>query len=329
MTTICVSDDTTEATKRLRVPSENSPPKNTKKQKEGDCCITCKDPIGDNALECIWCEQYQHSSCAKISADQYSALSNISSNIVFFCSTCLFKLPNALLVYDNINETCSSVENSIKSVETTLSNRFNGLADQVKDLSTKILELKGDVSKSSFSEDRAMSASAGSTTPQHSNLSKTFSSVLNEEREKDKRKLNLILHNVPESTNPNSDVRKRDDTDTAVTIFNQHLGIPTSVSNATRLGKKGTKARLLRVTVSTERDKATILRNSTKVRSMNGIEYLKKLYITPDLTLMEREQNKALRSRLNEMNQQGNRYRIKNGQIVLREIQDPSAQPTN
>ena len=37
MTTICVSDDTTEATKRLRVPSENSPPKNTKKQKEGDC----------------------------------------------------------------------------------------------------------------------------------------------------------------------------------------------------------------------------------------------------------------------------------------------------
>ena len=111
--------------------------------------------------------------------------------------------------------------------------------------------------------------------------------------------------------------------------YYQHLGIPTSVSNATRLGKKGIKARLLRVTVSTERDKATILRNSTKVRSMNGIEYLKKLYITPDLTPMEREQNKALRSRLNEMNQQGNRYRIKNGQIVLREIQDPSAQPTN
>ena len=81
--------------------------------------------------------------------------------------------------------------------------------------------------------------------------------------------------------------------------------------------------------MSTERDKATILWNSTKVRSMNGIEYLKKLYITPDLIPMEREQNKALRSRLNEMNQQGNRYRIKNGQIVLREIQDPSAQPTN
>ena len=67
-----------------------------------------------------------------------------------------------------------------------------------------------------------------------------------------------------------------------------------------RLGKKGTKARLLQVTVSTERDKAIILRNSTKFRSVNGAEYLKELYITPDMIPMEREQNKALHSRLNE-----------------------------
>ena len=59
---------------------------------------------------------------------------------------------------------------------------------------------------------------------------------------------------------------------------------------------------------------------------MNGVDYLRNLYITPDLTPAEREQNKALRSKLKEMNQQGNRYRIKNGQIVLREKQAPSAQ---
>ena len=117
MTTISVSDDAAETVKRLRVPSGNSPPKNTKKQKEGDCCITCKEPAGDNALECIWCEQYQHSSCIKISANQYSALSNVPSNIVFFCSVCLFKLPNALMTYDKSNEMCSSIENKLKSVE--------------------------------------------------------------------------------------------------------------------------------------------------------------------------------------------------------------------
>ena len=109
-------------------------------------------------------------------------------------------------------------------------------------------------------------------------------------------------------------------------VFNQYLGIATSVSNATRLGKKGDKSRLLRVTVSSERDKAMILRNSIKVRSINGEEFLKKLYITPDLTPTEREQNKVLRTKLKEMNQQGRKYRIKNGRIVLRENKAPSAQ---
>ena len=108
--------------------------------------------------------------------------------------------------------------------------------------------------------------------------------------------------------------------------LNQHLGIATAVSNATKLGKKGNKSRLLQVTVSSYRDKVLILWNSTKVRSKDGEEFLKKLYITPDLTPIECEQNKALRSKLKEMNQQGRQYRIKNGRITLREDKAPSAQ---
>ena len=139
-----------------------------------------------------------------------------------------------------------------------------------------------------------MSESVGSATLQCSNLSKTFWTALSEEREKETWKLNLILHNIPKSDNPNNETRRQNDTDTAAAIFNQHLGIPTSVLNATRLRKKGVKARLLQVAVSTERDKAIIIRKSTKVRPMDGVEYLKNLYTTPDLTPAECEQNKAL-----------------------------------
>ena len=228
-------------------------------------------------------------------------------------------------------ENCISDQGNLKSINTTLSNRFDKLSDQVDKLSSRILEIQQEISRetttNSNPDDQGLSAIADNA-PQFK-LSKAFSSVLSEEKEKDKRKLNLILHNIPESTNPSSDVRKQDNTDTAATIFNQHLGIPTSVTNATRLGKKGTKSRILHATVSSERDKAIILRNCTKVRSITGADYLKKLFITPDMTPMEREQNKALRSRLREMNQEGNRYRIKNRQIVLREEQTPSAQPTN
>jgi len=60
---------------------------------------------------------------------------------------------------------CSSVEQKIELVETTLSNRFDGLVHQI----------------------------------QYSNISQAVSSVLSEERGKDKRQLNLVLQNVPES----------------------------------------------------------------------------------------------------------------------------------
>ena len=81
-------------------------------------------------------------------------------------------------------------------------------------------------------------------------------------------------------------------------IINQHLGIPTSISNATRLGKKTSKASLLRITVSSERDKANIVRNSTKLRSINEVGYLKKPFITPDIR-MGRKQSFAFQIKRN------------------------------
>jgi len=88
------------------------------------------------------------------------------------------------------------------------------------------------------------SASSGAVSTQRSNFSITFSSVLPEGRDRNKRKLNLISHKVPESSDTNSDVRKQHDTDMAEAVFNQHLGIATTVSNARRLRKKGNKSRL-------------------------------------------------------------------------------------
>ena len=85
----------------------NSPPTNTKKQKEVETCVACSEPVVEDALECIWCERWEHSKCIKISIDQYSVLSNLPSNIVFFCSQCVFKLPSALKAHDKFNETCS------------------------------------------------------------------------------------------------------------------------------------------------------------------------------------------------------------------------------
>jgi len=69
---------------------------------------------------------------------------------------------------------------------------------------------------------------------QHDEIAKAVSSVLKEEKEKSKRKLNIILHNIPESDADTPEVRKEHDTDSVKTIINQHLSIPASVSNVER-----------------------------------------------------------------------------------------------
>ena len=70
MTTIQISEDTTETIKWGSV-SSNTPPTNTKKQKEVDNCVKCNEPAVEDALERVRCEWWEHSKCIKISVDQY------------------------------------------------------------------------------------------------------------------------------------------------------------------------------------------------------------------------------------------------------------------
>ena len=99
------------------------------------------------------------------------------------------------------------------------------------------------------------------------------------------------------------------------------LQVTTKVTNAVRLGKKintTDKVRLLKITVESEKEKASILRNAFKLRNRELPEHLGKIFITPDMTPKEREENKLLRAKLAEANKSGNNYKIKNGQIVRR-----------
>ena len=96
-------------------------------------------------------------------------------------------------------------------------------------------------------------------------------------------------------------------------IFSKVLSIPSNVTNAIQLGQKGAKPRLLKITLDSERLKVLILKNCTKLRGEDMPEYLKSVYITPDLTPKERDTNKALRSKLNELNKEGKVFQIKTG----------------
>ena len=152
-------------------------------------------------------------------------------------------------------------------------------------------------------------------------LSQAVSSCMSEEKEKQRRQLNLIVHNLAESSSTEGQQRKSDDTNKVTNILTNTLLVPAKVTNAVRLGKKvdtSDKARLLKITVETEKEKSGILRNAFKLWNKEIPEYSRKIFITPDMTPKERDENKLLRAKLSEANKSGNNFKIKNGQIVRR-----------
>ena len=144
------------------------------------------------------------------------------------------------------------------------------------------------------------------------------SSLAIEQREKERRQLNLILHNAPESKSSDPNTRKKEDIDFTQSTFLNILGTPVTITNAVRLGKKESHDRLLKITVESLDQKKAILRNKIKLRGQENSDHIRKLFITPDLTPKEQKESKELRFKLAEMNKSGKKYKIKNGQIVQR-----------
>ena len=96
-------------------------------------CITCNKVVIDDSFESVWCRKWQHRVCFSLSVVQYSALSHFTKQHCIFCSHCIYKLPNALMAYDNSKEVCDVIETKLNSVQMELSNRFEDLTEQVND----------------------------------------------------------------------------------------------------------------------------------------------------------------------------------------------------
>ena len=147
-------------------------------------CLTCNKPVTENSFKCIWCERLQHSECLKINTKQYPSLTDLLTNIVFFCSECLHKLPSALLAYDRTNEACDSIEKKIDPVEASLSNKFASLADQLSDLSSKLSHSTQDLNIEIVGEDQPFNQELPSLSVE--SIASMTASIVSEEKEKKK-----------------------------------------------------------------------------------------------------------------------------------------------
>ena len=320
------------ASKRNR-PNNSPPAKDGKKKKDSEVlypCVTCGKEVESECIECEWCYNWEHKDCVGLSNDVYKALDGAPANVMFFCTNCEPKVKLALKFFVDIQQKQQALddklEKKLESVETALT---KAIESQIKTFAaqnqTAISDLASKVegiAKLTLTPEETESLPSNNTSQllasKSVDISNALSSALTEEKERSKRQLNLIIHNLDEAASDDAQTRKDQDTQKVSEIF-KHLGTKASVNNAVRLGKKGEKKRLLKVTVSSGKEKAAILRSCTHLRKESTPTQFSNVFITPDLTPQQQLQNKILRNKLAEMNQDGKLYRIKNGQIVRRE----------
>ena len=135
---------------RTVLPLKNSP----------ENCVVCSKKATEDVFECSWCENRQHSACAKINRDHCNVLSKVVPNIVFFCTICLEKVPAALQycvdqVY--VDTRLESVESKLaevhQSTERKLSETIKAIESHLGDFGKEITATLADNSLSAKQPD--------------------------------------------------------------------------------------------------------------------------------------------------------------------------------
>ena len=87
--------------------------------------------------------------------------------------------------------------------------------------------------------DSSMKSPSQHSQPNSSNRVNSTSEALtsNEQKERSRRRLNVIVHNVAESSAESGPGRKSHDISTVTSVFDKHVRVKVKVTNANRIGR--------------------------------------------------------------------------------------------
>jgi len=189
----------------------------------------------------------------------------------------------------------------------TLSEKINGLCVNNDQLQNQISTT---VSSLNIGNEQAQISSHAPPNP---------AEVVDEYLNRERRKLNLVIYGIPETTATSAPERQQADLNSFNELVDSEFKINNfEISKCVRLGKpKNDKPRPLLVTIPDNTIRRQILRNAKNLRNSNTH---KRVFISPDLTPQEREANKQLRQELKRRKDAGDtNLIIKNGKIVSKQ----------
>ena len=136
--------------------------------------------------------------------------------------------------------------------------------------------------------------------------------------EKEKRKLNLIAFHVPEAATGSTKIERMTHEQLYLNDILSELKVAAEIEDIVRLGKEVEgKARPLKFKVKTVEVKKEILSEAKELKN-NGNETMRKVFICPDRTPKQREENRKLVAELKRRRNAGEDVVIMNGSLKFR-----------
>ena len=256
-------------------------------------CVTCDCAVEEDSrsVECGMCRQWCHKTCANLTDETFRVLQKSGDNMWWVCEKCRDS--------DRVEAGKSRLEvkvDNLMQMFTTLTARLleveQNRTDKVKEIDEKIEE----------------------------KVEKKVNEVFEETREREKRKLNVVLVNISESDEETAEARKQDDLEKVAKIVSKVTDVTKAdFSDPVRLGARqigqNSRPRILRVTVKSEEVKKRVMTNASKLNE--GVaEPKKRVYINHDRTVREREDFRKLREELERRKREEPDLVIKGGKIV-------------
>ena len=281
-------------------------------------CKSCDGKIdrtkSNKGIACESCRNHFHVACI---ANLSSAFQQFLVNNDFkswTCNQCKLNIRSLSEENERLKTANSQLVQENESLRRRLENLENQFSTFKTGLKQEILrELKSD--------------SPPQPAIQSQSLNEQVLACIREEKDRERRRLNLCLRNLPETDSTSNDHAQ------VITLFTSTLGVNGNevnggIKNIKRVGTQSEdRPRIIIIECSNYDLKRKLLQNSFKLKNYNGPTNDKKVFLTPDMTKKQLEDDRNLRDELWSRRNNGESVFIRRGEIVSRPASAGSPPP--
>ena len=289
--------------KRSNIPSPDA--EILSQSKTTDICghcnkkCTAKGPQSE-AIQCDMCHSWVHAASEGLKKEQYKQITQLTistNNLAYYCGLNQCASLNKKLIHDHLSSLKNNADTpTLRSVQaeqenlhriiSEVSNKLDNLTSQNINLQKQIEDVchRNDSLQNQITDTSKTTSQTAASTTESSTT--TVLSIADELADRERRKNNLIIFNLPETSDQSKDIAFSNE------LCQSVFAITVKITKSLRLGKKvENKNRPLLISLENQNNTSYITSRAAYLRQHAKYE---NIYIVPDTTKYQRFKHKGL-----------------------------------